>query len=451
MIGGEGQPGVQGEIESALAALPDFRLRHAASASLAELRREARLAARVLLVYADPALRGGWRVDLALIGQRGKCLVWEPLAVRLERFRSTWFKRPDLPWWRLVAPVVNHYDRDVLETRRMARARSADPLEDARPWSWREIQPLFWAMHLRWPAALGRMACLALYHAAFWPLAAYGMAWGWFHRSRRVLEADRRLSRHVSVFGNCPGVALFKALQAERFSHAELPEPCAEIGVGDGVTSWATFPGRRMCLGIEYLYPDAAAARRRGVPARHLAVGSVYALPVADASLASLALVHTVDHFERLPEALREMARVLKPGGRAHLSSYTEAYPRHTLRGRLLLRWRPNAFPGFERRLLADNVNFNLLPRYGWERSLGTAGLRLEAWEPFLSARIGTAWNLLSNGVEYAVGDVFPFFPRRVRDAAVTSALLPWFLADARDSARSGGVNVFFSARRGPG
>jgi SAM-dependent methyltransferase len=83
------------------------------------------------------------------------------------------------------------------------------------------------------------------------------------------------------------------------------------------IMRWAAAQGARV-YGIDISPPIAAAARDElGRDALRAAIADVRWLPFADASFDAIYSMGTVEHFAETQEALGEIRRVLKPGGRA--------------------------------------------------------------------------------------------------------------------------------------
>lgn len=122
--------------------------------------------------------------------------------------------------------------------------------------------------------------------------------------------------------------ALLSAL-AEMVRLAGVEKRIADLGCGPG------FEARFMAeLGLAVVGVDLSPAmiaeaqqRHAGVRGLEFQVGSLLALPFADASLAGAIAIYSVIHLERAARALAyaEMARVLRPGGVLLLSVHTSA------------------------------------------------------------------------------------------------------------------------------
>jgi SAM-dependent methyltransferase len=123
------------------------------------------------------------------------------------------------------------------------------------------------------------------------------------------------------------------------------------------ILAWASRRGAR-AYGVDISEPTVIQARAAfdGEPL-HGAVGDVRDLPFADASFDAIYSMGTIEHFDETERAVGEMARVLKPGGRAIIGV-------------------PNRHDPFLRPLLATTLQALGLYGYGYEKSYSRRGLR---------------------------------------------------------------------------
>ena len=131
------------------------------------------------------------------------------------------------------------------------------------------------------------------------------------------------------------------------------------------ILAWASLQGAR-AYGIDISEPTVMQARAAfdggsGVPEcpHYLrgAVGDVRDLPFRDASFDAIYSMGTIEHFNETERAVEEMARVLKPGGRAIVGV-------------------PNRHDPFLRPLLATVLQALGLYGYGYEKSYSRRALR---------------------------------------------------------------------------
>jgi SAM-dependent methyltransferase len=124
---------------------------------------------------------------------------------------------------------------------------------------------------------------------------------------------------------------------------------------------WASRQGART-YGVDISEPTVIQARAafHQEPGAHPlggAVGDVRELPFRDASFDAIYSMGTIEHFDETERAVEEMARVLKPGGRAIIGV-------------------PNRHDPFLRPLLATVLQAVGLYAYGYEKSYSRRALR---------------------------------------------------------------------------
>ena len=126
------------------------------------------------------------------------------------------------------------------------------------------------------------------------------------------------------------------------------------------ILAWASRQGAR-AYGIDISEPTVIQARAAfdtaGARSLQGAVGDVRELPFRDASFDAIYSMGTIEHFDETERAVEEMARVLKPGGRAIVGV-------------------PNRHDPFLRPLLATALQAVGLYGYGYEKSYSRRALR---------------------------------------------------------------------------
>jgi SAM-dependent methyltransferase len=125
------------------------------------------------------------------------------------------------------------------------------------------------------------------------------------------------------------------------------------------ILAWASRQGAR-ASGIDISEPTVILARAAfdgGPRALHGSVGDVRDMPFRDATFDAVYSMGTIEHFDDTERAVREMVRVLKPGGRAIIGV-------------------PNRHDPFLRPLLATVLQAIGLYAYGYEKSYSRRALR---------------------------------------------------------------------------
>jgi SAM-dependent methyltransferase len=125
------------------------------------------------------------------------------------------------------------------------------------------------------------------------------------------------------------------------------------------ILAWAAERGAH-AFGVDISEPTASLARsaftRAANPLRATAA-DVRALPFVDGSFDAVYSMGTIEHFDETEQAVREMARVLKPGGRAIIGV-------------------PNRHDPFLRPLMSTVMQAVGLYAYGYEKSYSRKSLR---------------------------------------------------------------------------
>lgn len=160
--------------------------------------------------------------------------------------------------------------------------------------------------------------------------------------TRYYVENERRLFREH--FPDLQGLSIFKTDLWDEARNTRI-------------LAWASRLGA-IAYGVDISPPTVAMARRafddRGLRA---AVSDVRELPFREGSFDAIYSMGTIEHFDETEQAVREMARVLKPGGRAIVGV-------------------PNRHDPFLRPLLSTVLQWLGLYAYGFEKSYSRRSLR---------------------------------------------------------------------------
>jgi SAM-dependent methyltransferase len=205
---------------------------------------------------------------------------------------------------------------------------------------------------------------------------------------RRMLQHPRYLFR--------PWIPFVKAIEGELFARQRLAPLVLDLACGDGIFAWATYC-RPLDIGIDRDVPALAEARRLGAY-RHLAAADARALPFRSESFPTVTSVCAVEHMDGLSAVLRELSRVLAPGGRLFLTVPSEQFGALLLGSRI---WRALGCPGraaaYGARKNRRSHHVNILGVEAWRRALGAESLRVVATAHLLSPGAMTVWSLLTS------------------------------------------------------
>jgi SAM-dependent methyltransferase len=188
---------------------------------------------------------------------------------------------------------------------------------------------------------------------------------------------------------------LFRAAECRELMSLTLARPTLDLGcsVGEFVAyALRTADGGPGCdAGVDLSLKRLAVARDRAAYGI-LAAADAAALPLSDASFASVFAVSVCEHFSEPQRALREANRVLRPGGLfvativlADIHRYL-FYPR--IGERLAVSWFARWYRQLHDRIFKHE---SLQSKEEWERMLERAGFRIIVSRKIVSPRL-TCW-----------------------------------------------------------
>lgn len=249
-----------------------------------------------------------------------------------------------------------------------------------------------------------------------------------------------------------PTYALTKTLEAKLFNQIKIDSPSIEIGIESGRVSRLTFK-KDNCFdyGLEYYYPTLPAKGECRV-FKNLLSGSVFNLPFKDESFNTVVLVHTIDHFEKIDNALPELSRIISKGGRLIFSTYSNDYLGLTPIASLLKSL------GF-RKLLEKRIEghsrrykvYNFFDLNEWKAKLAKCEMDIEQADYFVGKNVAF-WVTCLDTLGYFIGHVFPLSGRgkmkQIFPRLSKIIMYPYFLEEYRTRGRKSGNNIFCIFRK---
>ena len=205
---------------------------------------------------------------------------------------------------------------------------------------------------------------------------------------QRMLQHPRYLFR--------PWIPIVKAVEGEVFARQRLIHPVLDVACGDGIFAWATYRGP-LDVGVDLDPLGLAEAQRLGAY-RHLAVADARAMPFRSGSFPTVTSVCAVEHMDGLPLVLRELSRVLGPGGRLFLTVPSDQFGDLLLGSRI---WRalgcPHRAVAYGARKNVRSHHVNILTAEAWRKALKAESLEVVATAYLLSPAVMTVWSLLTS------------------------------------------------------
>src|SRR5260370_30777990 len=144
-------------------------------------------------------------------------------------------------------------------------------------------------------------------------------------RETAVLERIYRESEAVS-YGRMLPFYVSRALSVLHYGALPTPSPSIDVGCGDGFTPRLVFTDKTIDIGSDLFVHDLVDAARRHAPFHRLEVGDIQNLPYADGSFATVFSINTVYHAPDKSAAVRELGRIVAPGGSLHFDYFLSAF-----------------------------------------------------------------------------------------------------------------------------
>ncbi|MGA3037306.1 MAG: class I SAM-dependent methyltransferase [Vulcanimicrobiaceae bacterium] len=202
-----------------------------------------------------------------------------------------------------------------------------------------------------------------------------------------------------------PSVALWRTIEARAveaaFAKYQFQRPILDLGCGEGKFAAIVFPRNGIDVGLDLdddMIRDALSTGTYASAVR----GDGRRFPFADCSFATVFSNSVIEHIDELDPVLREVARVLKPGGR-----FVATVPVPGFKDGLFVKRKLDSM-GLRRAgaLYGEAINaklhhVNLLEQDSWRLRLRSCGLELVDGVPYLGERAVAAWDRLS--IEYFI------------------------------------------------
>lgn len=123
-------------------------------------------------------------------------------------------------------------------------------------------------------------------------------------------------------------LALIRAIEASLFSKITMEGLVLDLGCGDGLFAHFVSPNHKIDYGIDINEKELKLAQKTG-NYQQLIKADIHKLPFANETLSTVFSSSTLEHVPNLEEALLEINRILKPGGKIIITSPSAYYSRY--------------------------------------------------------------------------------------------------------------------------
>lgn len=183
-------------------------------------------------------------------------------------------------------------------------------------------------------------------------------------------------------------LALIRAQEAELFQrHLPLKNPVLDFGCGDGYFAKVTFASKSKAhkkeqkhiidVGLDIKESRIKEAQDLGVYKKVVTYDGI-SIPSADNYFSTIVSNCVLEHLPALEGALKEIYRVLRPGGLFLATVTTDKWEEYLLGGMIL-------GDRYKRWMKEKQKHFNLLNLTQWQKSFNSAGFKIASKEGYLN------------------------------------------------------------------
>lgn len=243
------------------------------------------------------------------------------------------------------------------------------------------------------------------------------------------------------------GLALWRSVEAKHLGKLQLKRPILDIGCGFGEFALA-YADEPIDMGIDTSARDLYVASKTG-KYKNLTLADARDLPFSDNSYASVFSISTLEHIENSDKVLKELYRVLKPGGILFLTIETDEVDKATFYRPFLKKIGLPALSNFTTRMYNSLFHrHTLLPKQDWIKKVEKAGFRIDKSQDIISARVTKMFDILlplawpSQLTRPLIGKRVVFRPKFIEDI-LTKKFLKYVLQEEKE-----GTNLLVIARK---
>ncbi len=193
-----------------------------------------------------------------------------------------------------------------------------------------------------------------------------------------------------------PWIPFLKTVEAGALSRYALKGPVLDLACGDGVFAASAY-NMKLDVGVDlHMESLRSAVGKYGLLTR----ADATAMPFGDGFFATVLSVCALEHIPDIEGALKEVGRVLRPGGELIFSVPSVRFGDMLLKTRLLRMCGLNARADeYILRKNRKSTHFNVYDLKRWEELLAHAGLKVRSHEYCLSATTMLIWSFMTSFV----------------------------------------------------
>jgi SAM-dependent methyltransferase len=192
-----------------------------------------------------------------------------------------------------------------------------------------------------------------------------------------------------------PHRAILRAVECRFMGRVELAAPVLDIGCGDGHFASIAYT-QPLDVGIDVMARDLPeAAARRPQVYKSVMFASATDMPFGDGTFGTVVSNCVIEHIPDLDATLREISRVLRPGGTFATTLPSEHYPEYLLGATMLRRaGLPTLSRAYGTFFNAISWHYHVYPPDVWRARLADVGLQMVEHVYYFSPAAHRAFDL---------------------------------------------------------
>lgn len=259
-----------------------------------------------------------------------------------------------------------------------------------------------------------------------------------------ISKAEEYFRRYLRIAPLC--VALWRSVEARHLWTVKLKRPILDIGCGWG--EFAEAFGEKIDMGIDNAPRDIYVAAK-GNMYKNLTLADARSLPFLDNSYSSVISISTFEHISNPSMLLKEMYRVIKPGGILAITMETEDVEDSTFYRPLFRKIGLNSLSDYLENAYNNKFRRHNLPsKTKWINDIKKAGFKIEVAKDIISPTITRLYDFFIL-TSWPAQLFRPFIGRRkvFRPKFVENLLVKIFLRYVEEDEKIG-TNLFIVAKK---
>jgi ubiquinone/menaquinone biosynthesis C-methylase UbiE len=266
---------------------------------------------------------------------------------------------------------------------------------------------------------------------------------------KNKLQDNKKIEQYFRNYLNIGplGLALWRAVEAKHLSRVKLQRPILDIGCGFGEFAVA-YADEPIDMGIDNSAKDLYTASKTG-KYKNLTLADARDLPFAENVYGSVFSISTLEHIDNSDKVLKELYRVLKPGGVLFLTLETDEVDKATFYRPMLEK---AGFTGVSN-YLSNRYNtlfhrHSLLQKVEWRKKIEKAGFKITTYQDIISPEVTKMFDMFLP-LSWPSMIFKPFINKRValRPKFITDMLVKKYVKYVQEDEKEG-TNLLIVARK---